>query len=158
MRIVDALHIPTKATRQQVVKMVACGLSVKELSFVLGCMEHEIKEHYEQELEHGVAAVTAMVGGAVLKQALRGDVNAGRFWLQSRAKWTIPQHVELTGKDGGPVQVEARRATIARVLALVAGKTKTGDAGQDKDKGGTEARTMRPRSEDERESAMGSAT
>lgn len=158
MRIVDALHIPTKATRQQVVKMVACGLSVKELSFVLGCMEHEIKEHYEQELEHGVAAVTAMVGGAVLKQALRGDVNAGRFWLQSRAKWTIPQHVELTGKDGGPVQVEARRATIARVLALVAGKTKTGDAGQDKDKAGTETKAGRPRPEEERESAMGSVT
>jgi hypothetical protein len=81
-------------------------------------MEHEVRSNYSEELIHGTAAVTALVGAALLKQAMRGDVNASRFWLQSRAKWTIPQHVELTGRDGGPVEVEHRRALVARVLAL----------------------------------------
>lgn len=118
VRIVDAVHVPTKAKREQVCKLVACGLGTEEIGFVLGCMDHEVKANYQQEIEHGMALVTGLVGGAILKQALRGDVQAARFWLQSRAKWTIPQHVELTGKDGGPVQVEARRALIDRVLAI----------------------------------------
>lgn len=144
MIVVDAIHAPTRATRQQVVKMVGCGLSAQQIAFVLGCMEHEIKDHYQQEMEHGVAAVTALVGGALLKQALRGDVNASRFWLQSRAKWTIPQHVELTGRDGGPVLVEARRATIARVLALAAGKTGKDNTGTEQDRKGDKAGVVRP--------------
>lgn len=122
IRVVDKLHAPTKATRIQVCKLVACGLSAEEVSFVLGCAEHEVKEHYSQELLHGTAMVVGLVGAAMLKQALRGDTNAARFFLQSRAKWTIPQHVELTGKDGGPVQVEQRRALMERVLALATGE------------------------------------
>ena len=118
VRIVEGIHVPTKQKREQVVRLVACGLTTEQISFVLGCEEHEVRSNYEQELIHGVAAVTALVGAATLRQALKGDVNAQRFWLQSRARWTIPQHVELTGRDGGPVQVEHRRALVARVLAL----------------------------------------
>lgn len=121
IRVVDSIHVPTKKTREQVVKMVACGLNPQEISFVLGCMEHEVRQNYEQELLHGVAAVTALMGAALMKQGLRGDVNAARFWLQSRAKWTIQQHVELTGKDGGPIQVENRRRLMAKVLELAKG-------------------------------------
>jgi hypothetical protein len=133
VRVVDGVHVPTKQKREEVCKLVSCGLSVEEIGFVLGCMEHEVRSHYAQEIEHGSALTTAMVGASMLKQALRGDVNAARFWLQSRARWTIPQHVELTGKDGGPVQIEARRALVARVLELATkGKgNATHDAGQE---------------------------
>lgn len=125
IRVVDNIHVPTKRTREQVCKMIACGLSVVEISFVLGCQEHEVKAHYEQEVLHGLAFVKALVGGSLLKQALRGDVNAARFWLQSQAKWTIPQHVELTGKDGGPIEIENRRKLVARVLELSKGRKNT---------------------------------
>jgi hypothetical protein len=121
IRVVESMHIPTQQKREQVCRLVSCGLTIDEISFVLDCAPHEIREHYEQELLHGASLVTSMVGAALLKQALRGDVNAARFWLQSRAKWTIPQHVELTGRDGGPVQVEHRRALMARVLELAKG-------------------------------------
>jgi hypothetical protein len=121
VRVVEAAHAPTKKSREQVCKLVACGLSVEEISFVLGCAPHDVQLHYEQEILHGTPMVTAMVGASLLKQALRGDVNAARFWLQSRSKWTIPQHVELTGKNGGPVEIQARRAIISRVLELAKG-------------------------------------
>ena len=121
IRVIEGIHSPTKSTREQVCKLVACGLSNEEISFVLGCAPHEVKLNYEQEIIHGSAMVTAMVGASMLKQALRGDVNAARFWLQSRAKWTIPQHVELTGKNGGPVEIQARRQLVARVLELARG-------------------------------------
>jgi len=121
VRVVEGIHAPTKKTREQVCKLVACGLSVEEISFVLGCTEHDIRSFYEQELLHGTALVTGLVGAAMLKTALRGDVNAARFWLQSRSRWTIPQHVELTGKDGGPIEIENRRKLVARVLELAKG-------------------------------------
>jgi hypothetical protein len=121
IRVVEGIHCPTKKTREQVCKLVACGLGPEEISFVLGCAPHEVRLNYDQELLHGTALVTGMVGANLLKQALRGDVNAARFWLQSRAKWTIPQHVELTGKNGGPVEIETRRKLVARVLELARG-------------------------------------
>jgi hypothetical protein len=122
IRVVDgAPHAPTKATREKVCKMIACGLSPEEVGYILGLQVQDVKSHYAEEIEHGMAFVTAMVGGSLLKQALRGDVNAARFWLQSKARWTIPQHVELTGKDGGPIQVEARKKLIANVLQLAKG-------------------------------------
>lgn len=124
VRVVDAIHAPTKQSRERVCKMVACGLSVQEVGYILGIAEHDVKAHYAEEIEHGMAFVTAMVGGSLLKQALRGDVNAARFWLQSKAKWTIPQHVELTGKDGGPIQVEARKKLIASVLDIASRRKK----------------------------------
>lgn len=129
VRVVEGIHAPTKDSREKVCKLVACGLSTEEISFVLGCAPHEIQLNYEQEIIHGSALVTGLVGGAILKQALRGDVNAARFWLQSRAKWTIPQHVELTGKNGGPVEVLARRQLVARVLELARGSRPTDSEG-----------------------------
>lgn len=124
IRVVESIHAPTKRTREQVCKLVACGLNPEEVSFVLGCSEHDIRLHYEEELKHGTSMVTALVGGAMLKNALRGDTNAQRAWLQMRARWTIPQHVELTGRDGGPIQVEQRRQLVARVLELASGRAK----------------------------------
>lgn len=121
VRVVEGVHVVTKKTREQVCKLVACGLSVEEISFVLGCTEFDVRSNYEQELLHGTAMVTGLVGASMLKQALRGDVNAARFWLQSRSRWTIPQHVELTGKDGGPIEIENRRKLVARVLELAKG-------------------------------------
>lgn len=121
VRVVEGIHVPTKKTREQVCKMVACGLSAEEISFVLGCAPHEVKAHYEQEMIHGTAMITAAVGGAMLKNALKGDTNAQRAWLQMRSRWTVPHHVELTGKDGGPIEIENRRKLMARVLELAKG-------------------------------------
>lgn len=121
IRIVGGIHAPTKKTRDTVCKLVACGLSVTEIAFVLGCGEHEVRSHYNDELAHGMAMVTGLVGAAMLKNALRGDTNAQRAFLQMRSRWTIPQHVELTGKDGGPIEIENRKKTIARILGLVGG-------------------------------------
>ncbi len=124
--IVDSVHVPTKDKREQVCKLVASGLSATQVAFVLGCAEHEVRQHYEQELEHGEAMVTGAMGVALIENGLKGDTNAQRAYLQMRARWTVPQHVELTGKDGGPVIVEQRRAAIQRILKLAsAGQTRT---------------------------------
>jgi len=139
IRVVDGIHVPTKKTREQVCKMVACGLNPEEISFVLGCTPHEVKANYEQEMIHGTAMITAAVGGAMLKNALKGDTNAQRAWLQMRARWTIPQHVELTGKDGGPIEIENRRKLLQRVLEIANGKPPAPDAKAEKSAGSSEA-------------------
>ena len=118
-RVVDEKHTPTDRSRKQVERMAACGLSPVQIAHVLGTSLAEVKRHYELELEHGTAAVTAKVGASLVRQALRGDVAAARFFLQSRARWSVPTAVELTGKDGGPVEVAEGRALVDSVVALV---------------------------------------
>lgn len=99
--------------------MAACGLSAQQIAHVLSTTAGEVKRHYEQELEHGTASVTARVGAALVRQALRGDVTAARFFLQSRARWSVPTAVELTGKDGGPVEVAETRKLVDGIVAMV---------------------------------------
>jgi hypothetical protein len=99
--------------------MAACGLSAVQIGHVLGTSLAEVKRHYERELEHGTASVTARVGAALVRQALRGDVTAARFFLQSRARWSVPTAVEVTGKDGGPVEVAETRRLVDSIVGMV---------------------------------------
>lgn len=118
-RVVSDAHAPTDRSRKQVERMAACGLSAQQIAHVLSTTAGEVKRHYEQELEHGTASVTARVGAALVRQALRGDVTAARFFLQSRARWSVPTAVELTGKDGGPVEVAETRKLVDGIVAMV---------------------------------------
>lgn len=125
--VITGHHVPTKRAREQVSGMVACGLNAAEIAHVLGTDEATVRLHYEQEVRHGVAATTAKVGGALLKAAMRGDSNAARFWLQARARWSVPTKVELTGKDGEPIKIEERRKLMDSIVSM-AGQ---GDASED---------------------------
>jgi hypothetical protein len=115
----QAPHVPTAKTRSQVERLAACGLTPEEIAFGLELPVTVVKSVYAGELAHGLATVTGKVASALVKQALRGDVAAQTFWLRARARWTPAQHVEVTGKGGGPVQVEEKRKLVSAIVEMV---------------------------------------
>lgn len=126
VKVVDKLpHAPTKKTRADVEKMIACGLDQDDISYVLGCTLAELQQHYAEELDHGTGAVHSKVGAALLKNALKGDVNAQKFWLQARAKWVIPTKVEHSGEVAGSIDQKEKKLIIDSILqALTQGDNK----------------------------------
>lgn len=116
-------HVPTSRTRKLVAQLASFGLDEKEIGVACGVSLHVLRKWYKEEIEHGLAITISKVGVALVRQALRGDVNAARFFLQSRARWVVPTKVEMTGKDGGPVELELRRKTMDNVLQLLRAAT-----------------------------------
>lgn len=117
----DRPHAPTSETREQVMKMVACGLDLGQIAWVLKCRPHEVTANYPEELEHAIAVTNAQVGAALLKAATKGDVNAAKYWMQTRAKWIVPNKVEVTGKDGKPIEVDMKekKSLMDEIVGMV---------------------------------------
>lgn len=111
-----ANHAPTLRTRRLVASLVAVGLTEEEIAVSTGIQPLDLRRYYQDEMRHGQAITTARIGNALVKQAIKGDHNAQRLYLQARARWVVPTKVEMTGKDGGPIEIEERRKITSSIL------------------------------------------
>lgn len=121
LRVFDSTghHAPTAESRRMVAEMTACGMESDDIAYSFNCSPYEIEMHYKEELERGTRLISAEVAASMLKNAKAGDVTAQSFWLKQRAGWMPPQKVELTGAQGGAIQIEERKKTIDSVLDLM---------------------------------------
>jgi hypothetical protein len=74
-------HAPTDKTRQTVQVLKANGNTHRVIALVIGIDVNTLMKHYRDELDNGFAQVKAMVGAAVVKSALGGNIGAQRYWL-----------------------------------------------------------------------------
>jgi hypothetical protein len=99
-------HIPTAETAKQVETLAGYGLTVEQIGHVLACSHDTVKRHYADELERGQAVAVAKVAQTAFQMATSGAQPAmTMFWLKTRARWKEVQHMEVTGKDSGPIVV-----------------------------------------------------
>lgn len=112
-------HEPSTEQRQRVAKAVACGVGDVDIAFLIGVDLATLKKHYYKELTHGLAYYVAEVGAANIDAALRGDVRAQQFFLGARARWAPPSKAEIGMRDSDPIEIEARRALMDRILDMV---------------------------------------
>lgn len=118
-------HYVTLHSRETAKHCAAFGLSDEQTCVILKCTPEELRLHYANEMEHGVALINAQVKAAVLHEALHGkDVQAMKLWLINNAGWragdaprggvnsTLPQ----LDHDGNEIPVFERRTTIERIL------------------------------------------
>jgi hypothetical protein len=118
-------HFPTMHTRETVTCLVAFGLDEYQIAAVLKCTPDEVKRHYAEELEHGLARVNARVMSAVLHAALYENSAPDRkLWLVNRANWkggdgnktNILNAPGMNGEDGETLTVVQRREVITKLL------------------------------------------
>lgn len=113
-------HCPTPESREFVSALVAMGLEVGQIAFALKCSPHDVTFHYKQELEFGASLVNAKVGAALLQRALIGDVNAQKFWLQTRARWVPAEKEDPKDKEKSGRLLEDRKEFMQDILDMVA--------------------------------------
>jgi hypothetical protein len=91
-------HKPTDKTRQMVQVLKANGNTHKVIAMVMGIDEKTMMKHYRAELDNGFDQVKSMVGAALVKASLGGNIGAIRYWLACRGG---PEWKQKTDEDGG---------------------------------------------------------
>ncbi|MGA4275589.1 hypothetical protein ACI2VH_02865 [Ralstonia nicotianae] len=122
---------PTDADRKLVASLAGYGAPHE---YIASCVTNpqtgkpldpkSLRRHFRVELDTAKDKTNALVARALFKQATgtgRGAVTAAIFWLKTQARWKeTPQGIELTGKDGGPVEQRTTVVDEKQVAAAVA--------------------------------------
>lgn len=102
---------PTDEQRKLVEQLAAFGIPLEQMvQMVTGHAGKPItvktlRKHFATELETGELKANTKVAQCLYKQATEGNVTAQIFWLKTRARWKeSPQSIELSGKNGAPIQ------------------------------------------------------
>lgn len=110
---------PKSSQSREVSVMAALGLTPKEISQVINVDEKMLTLYYKKELSVSKSVANAVVARKALEMAASGRFpDMTKFWLKSQAKWKETNGVEITGKDGGPVEINTARDKLAQVMGL----------------------------------------
>ena len=90
-------HEPTKASRDAVRLYAAMGTPQEDIGRLLKIDVKTLYKYYREELDLGLVAANAQIGGALFKKAMGGDTTAMIFWLKTRARWSEKQEIEHSG-------------------------------------------------------------
>ena len=108
-------------------QMAAFGIPVESMTLFVkdktgkSISEKTLRKHFAKELDQGEMKANIKVAQTLFKKAISGDTTSMIFWLKTRARWKeSPQQVELTGKDGGPVEQKTTVVDEQQIKAAVA--------------------------------------
>lgn len=101
-------HEPTDKDRKQVTLMAGIGLTHDQIAKIVGVSDETLRKYYAEELETAVSKMNAQVAQNLFSIATSkapGAVSAACFWMKTRAGWREVDRKEITGPNGGPIQV-----------------------------------------------------
>jgi hypothetical protein len=136
--IKDNRRHPDPAVAQTVANMVFAGMTQDTICRVLKMGLDTLHNHYKHELETGQAGMVNQISTSLAQRALSGSDTAAIFLLKTRGngKFSERNALELTGKDGGPIEIEHRAAILTGLAgALEKGITIDGEIEDEKKAG-----------------------
>lgn len=98
-------HRPTQESREKVEKLSGMGIPQEQICARLGICDDTLRKYYEQEILNGQAVANEAIAQCLYNKATGGDTTALIFWAKTRMRWKETSGVELTGKDGAPVEI-----------------------------------------------------
>lgn len=98
-------HKPTDDSKKLVRSLSAVGIRYVDIAQKLDITDDTLVKHYKKELEDGRIDANAAIGQTLFNQAKDGNTSAAIFWLKTRAGWKETSTLELTGNEGGAIQV-----------------------------------------------------
>lgn len=109
-------HKPAEENRKTVRLLSGFGIPHDQIAAEIGVSPPTLHKHYQEDIDAGTRQANARVVQSLFKKAT-GDgsqaVTAAIWWTKARMGWR-GESVEVTGKDGGPLQIEAeQKATEA---------------------------------------------
>lgn len=127
----DGRRHPDPAIAQTVANMVFAGMTQDTICKVLKMGMDTLYKHYKHELDTGQAAIVNDIAQSLAQRAKAGSDTAAIFLLKTRGsgKFTERNAVELTGKDGNPIEITHRTEIVGRLAGQLAhGITLDGEA------------------------------
>ena len=117
------LHQPTDASRKQVEALASFGVPRHEIAKVAGVCMNTLLKHYGDTLDIAATKANSLVAQSLFNRAVKGDgaaaTSAAIFWLKVRAGWREKDVREVTGLNGGPIEmVDVSRLSDAELSAL----------------------------------------
>ncbi len=110
---------PKSSQSREVAVMAALGLSPREIANVINVDEKMLKLYYSKELSVSKSLANVTVARKALEMASSGRFpEMTKFWLKTQAKWKETSNIELTGRDGGPLEISTARDKLAQAMGL----------------------------------------
>jgi len=112
-------HAPNDKTREAVRNGCAKGMTQDEIASYMGITSVTLRKYYPNELRQGKYVSVLTVADKLFEIAM--DTNpatisqqlaASIFILKTQGGWREVNRTEITGKDGGAIQIEASRAVL----------------------------------------------
>lgn len=140
------MHDPTPQLRETVERMAATTLPQDMIAAILGITPKTLRKHYREELDRGLGRTIKAAATNVARMAIgafddedselhcllgerkvipddQTQLKAAQFLLSTRGGFKVGSSLELTGKDGGPVEVADYRTELAAALLKHQGAT-----------------------------------
>lgn len=107
---------PTDQDRRTVQTMIASGAKQTDVATVLGICDRTLREHYREQIDLASVKANALVGQGLLRTATdwmkqpdgkptKESTQAAIWWSKVRMGWIETRRDEITGKDGGAIDV-----------------------------------------------------
>ena len=120
--------IPTDDQRKLVKAMSGYGIPEDDISKVITNLQtgkhvdsKTLRKYFRDELDTGTVVANSKVAESLYNHATKGTgqgaVTAAIFWLKTRARWKETDRLEVTGKDGGPIQKHSISTAEFREIA-----------------------------------------
>jgi len=87
--------------------MVANGNGERLIADLLGIDRNALRRHFRPPLKEGRERMIVRVGAVIVREALRGNINAAGYWLATQGcpEWRISETRVLAGYAENPVVV-----------------------------------------------------
>lgn len=117
----DNRRHPDPAIAQTVANMVFAGQTAETICRVLKMSMTTLYEHYKDEVDTGQASMVNQISTSLAQRAMSGSDTAAIFLLKTRGggKFTERNAVELTGANGGPIEVQQRTEILTGLAGLL---------------------------------------
>ncbi len=112
-------HVPNQKTRDAVREGSANGMTQEQIAAFMGISHMTLRKYYLPELKlaeyeyvQKAAKKLLQIATADDRETIGQQLAASIFILKTRGGWREVNRTEITGKDGGAIQVEATKAVI----------------------------------------------
>lgn len=98
-------HKPTEESKATAKRLSALGVTHEDIAKRLKISSDTLVRYYQEELDEGRIDANSSIAGTLFQQAKNGNTAAAIFWLKTRARWKETSTHEVTGAEGGPLQI-----------------------------------------------------
>lgn len=98
----------TDVMRRTVRAMAGYGIKHSDICKAIGICKRKLYKNFRDELDKAIVEANAQVAQSLFLRATKGvgreAVTAQIFWLKCNAGWRETTRIEVTGKDGAPIE------------------------------------------------------